>query len=201
MSEWDTTDDLSGGGNYLNQPGTYHMVILNVLDGLSTKDKPIDGFTVCCDVLAGTTEKCHGKKLDSTFFPPNPQTSDEAQAISRKRNTAFFVATDILDPNKMGQRVSIDPADAIGRQFIVKLGWAQEKNTAGDWVDSTKFLQVDYANVWHVDDPDCKDVPKNAEALALIEKQFRHDAAWFAFKKKNKKAAVTKTPEVDFSQL
>lgn len=189
MSDWDTTDDFSGGGNYLHEPGTYHLVVTNVLDGMSKKNKPIEGFTVECDVLAGTVNGCAGKKVDLTFFPPNPSKSEVAQRISRQQNTAFFIATNVIDPSKLGQRVTIEPTNAAGHQLVVKLVRGQEQNEVGEWVDSDKFLRVEYANVWHVDDPDAKDVPKNKDALGMIAKEHRHDEAWFAFKKKDKPAA------------
>jgi hypothetical protein len=54
----ETTPDIGGSASdqYLNEPGTYHMIVTSVGENEGPKGNPIDGFTVGLSVLDGTAK-------------------------------------------------------------------------------------------------------------------------------------------------
>src|SRR5690606_19446811 len=101
------------------------------------------------------------RKIDLTFWKPKLDQSEKSQAMDRRKNTAFCIATNLIDPNQLGQRLVVDLSKANGQQFIAEL--SPQKDADGK--DSDKFLQLHYANIYHVDDPEVASVPKSADAL------------------------------------
>lgn len=199
--EWDLpeADDMSGsGGVYLDEPGTFHLLINEVRDGCGPNGNPIDGFSIECEVMAGTVEGCAGKKIGITIWKPNLTRSEKAIALAKRIGAAFFIATDIINPNQLGKSNAIDCNLANGRQFICKLARQTDKDG-----NPTKFLQPHYSDIYHVDDPEVDTQPKDAEALKIIAKELRHDAAYFAFKEKKKAPPKQSPPPAanDFSDL
>ena len=173
--ELDVPEEFSEGGNFLQEPGTYHVNVLASLEGQSfpTRNnpdgKPIDGFAVKLGVLAGTVEGQVDKLTTINFFNGNLQHKDQGK-FARQKITFFAYANDLLDPNadQKGKRVSIDITKSNGRQFIIRL----EKTKDG-------YLEIAFSDIWHVDDPRAKEFPKNEQALAMIPKELRHDAKYF----------------------
>lgn len=189
--EFDAPEDLAGGdSNRLSEPGTYHLVITDIREGEGPNGKACDGFTFEADVLAGTTEGCVGKTIKETLFQPNMKGTEDSQRMSRKKLAAFFIATDVMNPNQLGRSVAIDVEAAKGKQLIVEFDRQKDKDEkTGKYTIPTKYIQVAYANIYHVDDPDVKDIPKNADALGCRDDSLKHDSDWFAFKDKTKKLA------------
>lgn len=192
--DFDTADDVAGGGGFVADPGTYHMVVTNILEGQGKKGSPINGFTVEADVLAGTVQGCDGKKWSESLFGPSGN-SEAGDEWSKKKITAFLLATNLITPDKLGSRITAELQDAIGRQFLVRLEREMELDgKTGKYTIPGKYLQIVFANIYHVDDPDVKDIPKNADAIGLVPKEHRHDATWFAFK--SKKSTQSAQPAV-----
>lgn len=184
------SDDVSGGGGFINEPGTYHFVITQIHEGMGKKKKdgsrtPVDGFTVEMDCLAGTEKGCEGSSHNETFFAPSPQSSEAAQLAKRRAITAFLIASGLMTPDQLGKPFSVDLDAAVERQIVMKLVKQMEKDGEGNYTVETNFLQLDYASVYHVDDPQVKAVPKNADALGMIDKEHRHDESWFSWKQKS----------------
>ena len=94
------------------------------------------------------------------------------------------VAGNIIQPDQLGQEVDIPFAQMVGQQMVVKLEHQMEKDGNGEYTVPTKYVQVSYSDLYHVDDPAVKAVPKNADALTLISKDKRHPESWFAWKAK-----------------
>lgn len=180
----------SGGGNYLTQRGTYHVVITQVKSGEGPKGGAIDGFTFDVDVLAGTSENCQGKVHSEVIFLPDMSKSEESQERSKQKIAAFGIAANLQTPEDLfANGINYDESEAIEEQMLIKFRFQQKKNDeTGEWED-TKFLQISFADIFHVDDPEVASIPKNEEALALIDKSKRHSESWFAFKGKKTQAA------------
>jgi len=186
----EASDDVSGGGGFIKQPGTYHFVITQVFEGQGKKKKdgsrkPVDGFTVEMDALAGSVEGCQGCNHAETFFAPSPTSSEAAQLAKKRAITAFLMATGLLKPEQLGKPFSVDLDNAVEKQVVMKLVKQMEKDGDGNYTVETDFLQLDYASVYHVDDPEVAAVPKNADAIGMIDQADRHDASWFSWKKKS----------------
>ena len=206
--DMDFADDLDEvGGDYLNEPGVYHLMVEEVREGVGQKGTAIDGFSVSCIVRAGTTQDCAGKSVDLGFFSPNYSKGDKSVASTKRQNTAFALATNLIDPNAMGTKATIELKNAEGCQLVVKLNRKMDKDpVTEEWTVPSKFLQISYSDIWHVDDPAAEKHPKDATAIAVIPKAFRRAAEWFAFKaKKGAVAAPAQAkpvpPASDFSSL
>lgn len=181
--EFDAPEDVKGeGGNFLDQPGTYHVVISKVIDGEGPKGGAIDGFTFEMDVLAGTVKGCAGKTHKECLFAPDLSRDEKNQLNAKRKLAAFFIATNVMQPEQLGKPVKIDVSAAEGQQLIIKFDRQMKKDDNGDWTIETKFLQISYSDMFHVDDPEVASIPKSEDALAMIDKSLRHDAKWFAFK-------------------
>jgi hypothetical protein len=200
--EWDfpEADDMTGGGTYLDQPGTFHLLINEVHDGCGPNGNPIEGFSIECEVMAGTVEDCAGKKVGITIWKPNLTRSENSIKMAKRIGAAFFIATDVINPNQLGKSGAIDCNLSNGRQFVAKLVRQTDKEGK-----ETKFLQPNYSDIFHVDDPEVDTIPKDQEALKIIAKELRHDAAYFAYKaKKNGTPKPKQSPpptSSDFSDL
>lgn len=167
----ETTEDVGGSASdqYLNEPGTYHCVITSVAENEGPKGNPIDGFTVGLSVLDGTAKGQKDKSMNLCLFSPDQSKTEKSQEWARKKQTAFAIASGLIDLKKLGGKVQINLQDAAGRQVVLSL----EHDDAG------KYLQLSYANIYHVDDPRAANFPKDKEALAIIAKDLRKDAAYF----------------------
>lgn len=184
-------EDLQGGGDSLRTPGTYHFLVTNVKSGLSSNDKPIDGFTAECKVLGGLADDKSAqinKTLALAFFAPGLQDKPEQIARTERLNTAFFVATNCLDPKDLGKEdLEVDENIANGAQFVAKVVHKQKKETVDGketWVDDLSVpVKIAYSDVFHVDDPAVAKIPLNKDAIGLIEPKHRHKPEWFDFKK------------------
>lgn len=160
-----------GDGNFLSKPGQYHCAIVDVKEGVGPKGKPIDGFCVTLSILAGTVAGEEGKTTNVMFFNPKLN-SPNGGAFARKKQAAFAIASNLIDPAAFGKRVSVELKSAINHQLVAK--FESSKND-----DGKEYIDLAYSDIWHVDDPRCESVPKNAAALALVPKECRHDRAWF----------------------
>jgi len=158
--------------NFLKEPGTYHCAVTQVLEGTGPKGGIIDGFTVGLDVLAGTTNGQEGKVINVTLFNPRLDQSENGKAMARRKQGAFLIASNVVNPASSGQRVTVDLQKAVGQQIVAKFA-KDEREGGGD------YLQLSYADIWHVDDPHCANVPKRDDAIAMIPPAYRHEAAWF----------------------
>lgn len=186
--------DLAGGGQYVDKPGTYHFLIDNVKVGLSSKDEPMDGSTIEMTCLAGEHADQAGRKIGVTLWDIDQSKSIEEQKQTINRLTNFFIAVNQIQPSQLGGEVDVDPVRAAGHQLVMKLGHKQKKvkdeSGKDKWIDDpeSKFLQIAYADIFHVDDPAVSKVAKSLDALKVIPSEHRHEGpqgkAWFDYKAK-----------------
>ena len=191
----ETTEDIGGGeSTYLDQPGTYHCVITSVMEGKGPKGGPIDGFTVGLAVLTGTTEGQKDKATNLCLFSPDHSKSEKSQEWARKKQTAFVIAAGLIDLAKLGGKVNVELQEAVGRQIVVNFEHDEEG----------KYLQLAWANIYHIDDPRAAKFPKDPEAIALATKEMqRQPAEYFAslMKKPEGKANQSRLSDNDLADL
>ena len=169
--EMEMPESTDRGGSFLDQPGTYHFSVTAMDEQPSGNDgKLIDGFRVSCAVLAGTTNGQEKKEVDITFF--NPKLSDKNNGeFAKKKQARFALAVGLLDgPRKGGERVTIDLQQAIGRQFIATM---EERTFTKRDGSQGKSIDLHFADLWHVDDPEAAAYPKNEAALKLLPTSLR----------------------------
>lgn len=169
--EFDVPDDITNG-NFLERPGYYHAKVDSIEQDPEKKDGSLienAAFRVNCSVLEGTVAGQQNRMFDLLFFKPKLNSEDGGK-FANKKIARFLDAINMLPKDARGKRTKIQLDDASGNQFIVEL----EKDKDG------RFLQMRFANVWHVDDPDVADKPKNDGCLKLIPADRRRSAAYYA---------------------
>jgi len=175
-----TKDSFDRGGNYLDAPGTYHVSVLDANDQPSSNEgKLIDGWKVRVSVMAGTVPGQEKKEIDITFWNPNLNDDEKKQAKTRGKQARFLEAVCLIDRHSTGT-AKIELAEANGRQMIVTLTRKQRKDAiTGRYVDEERGLQLNFADVFHVDDPDAAGFPKHAAAISLLPGNLRRERAYF----------------------
>lgn len=166
-----TSTDVGGSGTAIQKPGTYHCTITHAADGSSTRGKVMNGCSAVMSVLAGTEAGQVEKEFHLHLYDPDLSKSETGQEWSAKKQTAYGIAVNQIDPSKLGDSLDVDFADLAGQQLIITL---EESEYEGK-----KRIDLAYANIYHVDDPRAKDFPKNKDALDLLPKEFRKPADFF----------------------
>jgi hypothetical protein len=186
----------TGGGTWLTQPGTYHVVVTATDEQpTNAKGELLDGFRVTFQALEGTVKGEDGKFLerdktvDLMFFDGKLTDKNEGRFAWQKQGK-FFIATGLLAEDQLGTEVDIDLEDAEGRQVVMTL---EESEGKGD----RKFLSLHFADIWHVDDPAAASYPKCAKSVKLIPQQHRRTAESFTKKNGTKTEAATETVDLD----
>lgn len=160
--KWDTGEDFSSGSTYLSEPGLYHLVVTGVDESPRKANGELihnAAFSVTCSVVAGSVSGQEDKTVSLTFFAPNLSGKDQGK-FARKKIDRFLLAVNLLRKDQAGAKgVEIDLQKAQGQQFLAKL----EKD------DQDKYMQIAFADIFHVDDPDAAGFPKQAEAIGLID--------------------------------
>lgn len=167
-------EDLMGGSNWLKAPGTYHLHITSVDEQPVDKDgKAVDGFKVEFNVLGGMEG---GKKIDVIFFNPTKAPEAGKKNWPLLKQGAFLLAAGLVDPSATGKQVSVELQDAVDRQIVIEFSYDERD---ADKPADKKYLQVHYANIYHVDDPRAASVNKDAKALGMLPSTQRRDPASF----------------------
>lgn len=188
---YDAPEEIGGGGNFLKEPGTYHILVKEVRGGIFPGGKkvisPPGGFCFEGKVLAGTVGGVEGAELGVTLFNGKPDSKDGGN-FARVKQGAFFIATGLLQPEQLGKPgLNIDLSQAKGQQIVITL--------EADTVNTDKqYLQLAGASIYHVDDPRVADMPKSGEYLALIPPTHRRSADFFAKLSGRKAAAASGQP-------
>lgn len=207
--EFDAPESLpTGGGNWLDKPGTYHLVVTAVdEEPISRKKELISGFKVDFQALEGTVRDADGKfteedkTTDIVFF--NPKITDKNEGLfARQKQAAFFVATGLMTEDQLGKSgIKIDLKQAVGRHVIATM----EEETSGQ---GKKFIRLAYADIFHIDDPRAANFPKNEKAMSLIPSAHRRDPKSFTIgdgngdqAKQSKPKDPPKTNGVDLDDL
>lgn len=182
-------EDLEGGGGHIRKPGMYHFLVDEVKEGLSSKDKPMNGMTLMLTCLAGTVDGCEDQKANIVLWDPK----DEDDRVAVRAFTNFFLAANVLQPEQLGTEVEVDENATVQAQVIMRLACQQKVDSNGNWVDDPDGgVKLNFSDIFHVDDPAVADIPKNADAIGLIDPAHRHDADWFSYKKKKGSAGSVK---------
>ena len=141
-------DDLGGANRPL--PGRYHVVVKHADDSMEKVDKVIVEF----QVLSGTTPGQEDKVITEMFALTE-------KAVVRLERLAVCIG--LL---KCGQDdVEIDFAQAEGRQLVIELA---ERSYEKDGQKKT-IVALTFAGMWSVGNPAVEDVPKNHDAIRLMQ--------------------------------
>jgi hypothetical protein len=188
VMEFDAPENQEQDAAFLEQPGKYHCQVVWIEEEPRKQDGSMIAnavFRAHCTVLDGTVAGQRGKECNLMFFAPKLTDKDNGEMAKKK---ILFFAQSIGCASvangkmviKFGPEVGeadydegdehIGSLHARGRQFVVEV----EKDREG------KYVTMRYANVWHVDNPVVKDVPKDKAALGLLPPTLRKAAKDFA---------------------
>ena len=178
--EMEMPESFDTGGAFLQEPGTYHLAVLDVDEHPTAKDgKLLDGFRAQVEVLAGPQAK---KQAELMFFAPK-LTDKNGGEMAKKKQARFAIATGVLGAAKPGEKVTVDLQLAKSRQLVATLAHRESQNDP-----TKKFIDLNFADIWHVDDPAAPQCERNQAALNLLPKSLRRDPA--SFRKPEAKAAA-----------
>ena len=173
---FDAPESLEGS-TYMDKPGRFHFLVTDVREGRLPKgDQGIEGFSVELEALAGSEPSQVGKKTNIVLRNGQPGHQDGG-AMCRRKQAAFLIAANLLTPSGLGRSgYDLDLEKARGAQIIAELELGDEQS------NGKRYLELAYANIYHVDDPRAQPVPKAEESLGSIPEAFRHvgDEAYFA---------------------
>lgn len=166
--KYQTGNDFTGGGKFLEEPGQYHMVIEDIAHpARNHRGERIEGglFNVTMKVLAGSVEGQEDKEFSTTFFQPKADSKDGGE-FARKKIDRFLLSANLIQEGDQGKQLDIDLESAKHVQLFVKLERKESKT-------GKAFLDIAGASIYHVDDPDAKNWEKKQEALAIIPGKLR----------------------------
>lgn len=167
--EYESGGDLSvGGGQFLDEAGTYHLYVLSATESPTKKSgEPIQNsmFGATCEVQAGTTPGQKGKIVNLTFFRGKAG-EEKSMAFAKKKMDRFFIATNVLTPGDVENKVkkAIDIPGLKCQQFIAKFD--KEK-------PESKFVDLSFADIYHVDDTAVASIPKDPDMMKNISPKDR----------------------------
>jgi len=167
MAKFKTTTSSSVARNNLSIefPGTYHMVVTKIdPEPLKKSGERIDALCIHVGVVAGTDQRCVGNNYEVYLNNPSHANKDGGEFL-RRIQTRFFFVTKLVAEDQLDKEVEIDLDDAIGRQFIAKFS---EEEYQGK-----KQVKLSGVDMWHVDDPYVKDIPKDSLSINQIAKDLR----------------------------
>lgn len=150
--------------SFLDKPGQYHVAVDRVEENpVSKAGKLCEGVRVHFQVLAGTDPSQAKRSHGELVFGPSLDSKDGGE-FARKKIGRLIRALGLHDKQsgKLAEQcrsVQIDWEEARGRQMVVFIV-PQE--------DEPKYVQVQGAHFYKVDDPEVAHVPKCERSLKLM---------------------------------
>lgn len=161
--EFEAPEHEDTGSNFLNVPGTYHLMVVGVDEAPVNKAGGVmAGFKIDCIVQGGDQPGQEDREIGILFFNGDYSHKDKGE-FARLKQSRFLKATGVIGDFQPGQKTTVDLENAVGHHFIAKF----EKQDKGD------YMQLAGANIWHIDDPAVAPVPKNIGALKLLPAEHR----------------------------
>lgn len=162
-------ENFDRGAFGIERPGTYHLIVI-VVDEYPKKrnGEPIPGWRITCGVLAGTEDCEKGKEVDLILRNPSASHNDGGK-FCQKLQGRFLLVTGFVQENEAGKEIDINLEElAPGRQFLAKFSVQNKQNPT-----DAERIDLDYANLWHVDDAFVSEVPKDEPNLKNIPQELR----------------------------
>ena len=188
-----TAEDMNTGGTYLTTPGKYHCLIVHAEENPTRNDKLVKGFLL--ELAVQNAGDQQGMTFKAYFANGDPAHKDGG-AFALKKQVAALIASNVVGPADLGKAgVEIDVEKAKDSQVLVELALGQPDKTTGK-----QYLDIAYANIFHIDDPRAKTFPKDADTISLVPKEYRRSEDFFAPLMVKPKAAP-KPKDTDFDGL
>jgi hypothetical protein len=199
MAKLSVPDEIGGSSSFLSkdQPGWYLMTVTDAFEGKrQTKDgfEMMDGISIETEVVGGEND---GKRYTLNLWDPKLSSKDQGKSAAMKQ-AAFLIATDVITPEQLGTDIEYEAATSIGALFVIELVCGRPAS------DGKVYLEVNYSNMFHVDDPRAGKLALDEGQKARVasyDQQFRHPAEYFERLTAKKHDAKPKAKELDFANL
>lgn len=190
MAKVSLPQSFDRGAFGIERPGTYHLIVIAAEEYPQTKKgEAISGWRINCGVLAGTEDTEKGKEISLVLRHPSGQHKDGGDFCQRVQ-ARFLLSTCLVSEDQAGKEVDIDlEGSSPLRQFVAKFA-VQKKQKAGD----PDRIDLDGANIWHVDDSYVAEIPKDANNLKSIPQSLRMIGG------QNSQAAAKPEPATEYSE-
>lgn len=185
MVTFETSEEITGGqGGFVDAEGTFHFNGVSFHINEKPDGKSYKGWTLLARVVGGTDETQVGKQMTIYMGDKKPNGSE---TFWKDLRTRVLVACGFMKIEAMGKPVSFNPKEPGVFQFVAKV----KANQDGD----RTFYGMSYMDIYHVDDPEVAEVPKDAESLSFIDQSRRYtDPKVFErLNKKSEKKAESKS--------
>jgi hypothetical protein len=177
---YDAPDDLNNESQFLKDEGVFHLAVINAEEEAKYKrgDKAgqfRNGFALEFEVL---TPGPHQKKMVEVFGRSPSLNHKDKGEFCRKVQGRILEAIAVINPSHYGKQATVELVrqdgdksivTVMGRQCIAKF----KKNEDG-------YLELDGANIWHIDDPSAEKCERLTSAIDLLPKSVRRSADSFA---------------------
>lgn len=195
--DWQHGEDFDSGNKFLETPCMAHCVVSDVqVPAKRSNGELIDSglFSYTLKVIEASVPGQKDKEFNGVFFRPSLDSKDNG-AMARKKVDRFLVATCLAKPDDKGQKGKVNPTKAIGRQLLVKFGTRPgKKNSEGK---IPEYLDVSFANFFHVDDPEASEYPRSQESLAILPGELRRIGGEPAVSQEPKVNPIDKAESLD----
>lgn len=162
--EYQTGDNFDAGGSF-KIPGRYHLIVDYAEENPTDRNgqpRPDVMYEVGFKIVGAANPAHVDKKIDQiSFFAPKGTEKDGGVFI-RKKSDRFLLAVNLLQPDDIGKSKSINLAQAAGQQLCAEFALSEKG-----------YMQIAFANIYHVDDPEAADIPKNEKLLTIIDPSCR----------------------------
>ena len=164
-SDFDLTDmpDEESLDSYSHpKSGVYHLGI----ESVDESREHGEFFRVKFQVLNGTVEG-QAKRTFSERFQDPSESHKDGGLFCRKRRAKLGLATGLIKATDLGKKISIDWQDLVGRQLVAAV--EEYKDANEETKKQYRGAQIIRLEMWHVRDKAVQNVPKDQEALALLD--------------------------------
>ena len=166
-----------GGGNTVSKEGMYHFTVLDV--AVEKKDGKVPCVKVDCQVLAGDHEDQTNKLVYHRIRMAKGEYAKDGSLIElqpldergKKAAIRWMLTLGLITEDDLGKKLKPNWKAAIGRQFIGKVARNEFDAKKDGQKTGEKRTSYEIAwgdNVWPVDHEEVANVPKDANALAML---------------------------------
>lgn len=144
------------------KPGRYHVVVTEVTDIVNDQTQETVGFELKLQVADGTVADQKLKSFKQKYYLPSSSHKDGG-VFASKQLKALCLVSGLVSPTATN-RAQIDFAQLTDLQFICDVKERKFKDRDGN---EGKTIEIAGLNMWHVDEPEVANVPKNPTLIEV----------------------------------
>ncbi len=138
----DTADSLESGGQI--RPGWHHAKVEDAYDDPKNQGTLVLLFRV----LGG---KCSGAAHYERLWGADNAKDAKSATTAKNRRKLFLKRLGVIGDGDAGKQVSVDWADAIGRECLIKIKRDTKKQDDGE---TKEYINLDFAGIYRLNHPE-----------------------------------------------